>query len=66
MNPINNKTPISILNVKSLIDAAQWSPQELQKKVYLIDEFHQLTKEAISALLKILEEFLNFLVFQIR
>lgn len=52
-------------NVKSLIDAAQWSPQEFSKKVYLIDECHQLSKEAASALLKTLEEppaYLNFIL----
>ena len=52
-------------NVKSLIDAAQWSPQELNRKVYLIDEVHQLSKEAISALLKTLEEppaYLSFIL----
>jgi len=52
-------------NVKSLIDAAQWSPQEFKRKVYLIDECHCLTKEANSALLKILEEppaYLSFIL----
>lgn len=50
-------------DVKSLIDAAQWSPQELKRKVYIIDEVHQLTKEAISALLKTLEEPPSHLTF---
>lgn len=51
-------------NVKAIIDAASWSPQELNKKIYLIDEVHCLSKEAVSALLKILEEppeYLNFI-----
>jgi len=50
-------------NVKSLIDSAQWSPQEFARKVYIIDEIHQLTKEATSALLKILEEPPSYLTF---
>ena len=50
-------------NVKSLIDSAQWSPQELARKVYIFDECHQLTKEATSALLKILEEPPSYLTF---
>ena len=52
-------------NVKNIIEAAQWSPQELKRKVYLIDEVHMLTKEAVSALLKTLEEppaYLNFIL----
>jgi len=50
-------------NVKMLIDAAQWSPQECKRKVYVLDECHQLSKEAISALLKILEEPPSYLTF---
>jgi DNA polymerase-3 subunit gamma/tau len=43
-------------NIKSIIDASRWAPNELRKKVFIIDECHQLSKEAISALLKTLEE----------
>jgi len=43
-------------NAKSLVDSSRWSPNELKKKIFLIDECHQLSKEAISALLKTLEE----------
>jgi len=50
-------------NAKALIEAAQWSPQELKKKIYIIDECHMQTKEAISALLKTLEEPPSYLTF---
>jgi DNA polymerase-3 subunit gamma/tau len=50
-------------NAKALIEAAQWSPQEFKKKIYILDEVHQLSKEAISALLKIMEEPPSYLVF---
>jgi len=43
-------------HVKSLIDSSRWSPNELKKKIFLMDEVHMLSKEAISALLKTLEE----------
>ena len=45
-----------IENAKGIIDSSKWSPNELKKKVFIIDECHQLSKEAISALLKTLEE----------
>lgn len=35
---LDGATNRGIDNVKMLIDAAQWSPQELKKKVYIIDE----------------------------
>ena len=60
---LDGATNRGIDNVKMLIDAAQWSPQEFKKKIYLIDEAHQLSKEAISALLKIMEEPPSYLAF---
>ena len=46
----------NVENVQELIESARWSPNELKRKVYLIDECHQLTPRAISAMLKIVEE----------
>jgi len=63
INELNGATNRGIDDIKALIDGAQWSPQELKRKVYIIDEAHQLTKEATSALLKILEEPPSYLTF---
>ena len=60
---LDGATHRGIDDVKVLIDSAQWGPSELSRKVYIIDEFHQLTKEATSALLKILEEPPSYLSF---
>ena len=60
---IDGATNRGIDNIKALKDASQWSPQELKKKIYLIDEVHMLTKEAVSALLKIIEEPPTYLAF---
>jgi DNA polymerase-3 subunit gamma/tau len=45
-----------IEEVRSLIDAAQYRPAGSRYRIYIIDEVHQLTREAFNALLKILEE----------
>ena len=50
-------------DVTNLIESATWSPQELKKKIFIIDECHRLTPSAISALLKITEEPPSYLVF---
>ncbi len=42
--------------VRSLIEAAQYRPAQGRFKVYIVDEVHQLTREAFNALLKTLEE----------
>lgn len=43
-------------DIKELRNQAYLSPMEMRKKIYIIDECHQLTSEAWNALLKILEE----------
>lgn len=42
--------------VRELKEGIKFAPTGSNKKVYIIDEAHQLTKEAANALLKILEE----------
>jgi len=42
--------------MKELRDGIQFSPTRLKYKVFIIDECHQLSKEAVNALLKTLEE----------
>lgn len=46
----------SVEDVEKLIESAQFSPAELKKKVFILDEMHQLSTTAISALLKSVEE----------
>lgn len=43
-------------DIRELRDAVNVLPLESDKKVYIIDEVHMLTKEAFNALLKTLEE----------
>ncbi|MCB9493449.1 MAG: DNA polymerase III subunit gamma/tau [Epsilonproteobacteria bacterium] len=43
-------------NVRSIIDSSSYMPMQGRKKVYLIDEAHMLSKAAFNALLKVLEE----------
>ncbi|MCK5632895.1 DNA polymerase III subunit gamma/tau [bacterium] len=43
-------------NVRQIIDASQLLPLMGNKKIYLIDEAHMLSKAAFNAFLKILEE----------
>jgi len=49
--------------IRELIETISFIPSHLKKKVYIIDEAHQLTKEAVSALLKTLEEPPDFILF---
>jgi len=43
-------------DIRELREAVHTLPYESEKKVYIIDEVHMLTKEAFNALLKTLEE----------
>jgi len=46
----------SVDNVRALRDEAVYSPVSVKKRVYIIDEVHMLSLSAFNALLKILEE----------
>lgn len=49
--------------VRELREEAVYSPAAVRKRVYIIDEVHMLTNHAFNALLKILEEPPNHLMF---
>ncbi len=49
--------------IRDLLEKVPYAPTALRKKVYIIDEVHQLTPEASSALLKTLEEPPEHIVF---
>lgn len=46
----------SIDDVRNIRENARYSPSRAKFKIYIIDEVHQLSKDAFNALLKILEE----------
>ena len=46
----------SVDNVRALRDEAIYSPATVKKRVYIVDEVHMLSISAFNALLKILEE----------
>ncbi len=53
----------SIDEIRDLIDRAAYKPSVGRFKVFMIDEAHQLTKDAFNALLKTLEEPPDYLKF---
>ena len=50
-------------SVRALRDEAIYSPAQVKKRVYIIDEVHMLSTAAFNALLKILEEPPEHLIF---
>ena len=50
-------------NVRALRDEAVYSPAAVKKRVYIVDEVHMLSPSAFNALLKILEEPPEHLMF---
>lgn len=49
--------------IRDLRDRVRYAPTESRRKVYIIDEVHMLTNEAFNALLKVLEEPPEHVVF---
>ena len=49
--------------VRSLRERLSYPPGQLRRKVYILDEAHQITKDAWNALLKSLEEPPDFVIF---
>jgi DNA polymerase III subunit gamma/tau len=52
-----------INEVRDLRDRLAYPPGHLRRKVYILDEAHQITREAWNALLKSLEEPPDFVIF---
>ena len=50
-------------NVRDLRDDAAYSPSQVRKRVYIVDEVHMLSISAFNALLKIIEEPPEHLLF---
>ena len=50
-------------NVRDLRDDAVYSPSQVKKRVYIVDEVHMLSTSAFNALLKIIEEPPEHLLF---
>ncbi len=53
----------SVDNIRDLRDEAIYSPAAVKKRVYIVDEVHMLSGSAFNALLKILEEPPEHLMF---
>jgi len=49
--------------IRDLRDRINYAPTDLRRKVYILDEAHQITRDAWNALLKSLEEPPEFVVF---
>lgn len=60
---IDAATNRGIDQIRELREAVNYAPVKGKRKVYIIDEFHMLTKEAFNALLKTLEEPPEHVVF---
>ncbi len=49
--------------IRELRERINYAPTDLKRKIYILDEAHQITKDAWNALLKSLEEPPDFVVF---
>ena len=53
---INGADKTSIDDIRDLIEFSRYGPTSAKFKIFIIDEVHQISKNAFNALLKILEE----------
>ncbi len=53
----------AVEDIRALREAANYTPADVKKRVYILDEAHMITNAAFPALLKILEEPPEHLVF---
>jgi DNA polymerase-3 subunit gamma/tau len=53
----------SVENIRLLIENSKYLPQNSKKKIYILDEAHMLSLSAFNALLKILEEPPEYVIF---
>ena len=53
---VNGSDKTGIDDVRELIENSKYSPTSAKYKIYIIDEFHMLSKQAFNGLLKTLEE----------
>lgn len=53
----------SVDDIRKIKDSINYLPSEVSKKVYIIDEVHMLSKGAFNALLKLLEETPEHVIF---
>jgi DNA polymerase-3 subunit gamma/tau len=53
----------SVDNIRDLVEDVKYAPSEGRYRVYIIDEAHMLTTEALNALLKTLEEPPEYVMF---
>ena len=60
---VDAATNRGIDQIRELRESVHYAPSKGKRKVYIIDEFHMLTKEAFNALLKTLEEPPEHVVF---
>lgn len=56
LHEINAAEHRGIDAVREISSKMSMMPMQLRNKIYILDEFHQMTKEAQSSLLKVLEE----------
>lgn len=53
---VDAATQSSVEHTRNLLEGSQYKPTVAEKRIYILDEVHMLSKHAVSALLKTLED----------